>query len=130
MVENERRTIQYTERELAHLRLSSSVRTRYVGPAEYLLHVRSIAAYRSIIRCICSGYRAPSTVMFDAALSISRRSSGVNSIPADPMFSSSRCIFVVPGMGAIHGFCASSQARAIWAGVAFFFADDLHGAIG
>ena len=36
------------------------------------------------------------------------------------MFSSSRCSFVVPGMGTIHGFWASSHASAIWAGVAFF----------
>ena len=36
------------------------------------------------------------------------------------MFSSSRPSFVVPGIGTIQGFCASSQARAIWAGVAFF----------
>ena len=26
----------------------------------------------------------------------------------------------MPGIGTIHGFCASSQASAIWAGVAFF----------
>jgi len=31
------------------------------------------------------------------------------------MFSSSRCSFVVPGIGTIHGFWASSQAIAIWA---------------
>ena len=36
------------------------------------------------------------------------------------MFSSRRWSFVVPGMGTIHGFCASSQASAICAGVAFF----------
>jgi hypothetical protein len=36
------------------------------------------------------------------------------------MFSSSRCSFVVPGIGTIHGFCASSHASAICAGVAFF----------
>ncbi len=36
------------------------------------------------------------------------------------MFSSSRSRFVVPGMGTIHGFWASSHASAIWAGVAFF----------
>ena len=36
------------------------------------------------------------------------------------MFSSRRCSFVVPGIGTIHGFWASSQASAIWAGVAFF----------
>ena len=39
---------------------------------------------------------------------------------AAPRFSSRRCSLVVPGMGTIQGFCASSQARAIWAGVAFF----------
>ena len=36
------------------------------------------------------------------------------------MFSSSRCSFVVPGIGTIHGFWAKSHASAIWAGVAFF----------
>ena len=34
------------------------------------------------------------------------------------MFSSRRESVVVPGIGATHGFCASSQASAIWAGVA------------
>jgi hypothetical protein len=32
------------------------------------------------------------------------------------MFSSSRCRLVVPGIGTIHGFCASSHASAICAG--------------
>ena len=41
-------------------------------------------------------------------------------VPADPGFSSRRCSLVVPGMGTNHGFWASSQASAIWAGVAFF----------
>ena len=36
------------------------------------------------------------------------------------MFSSKRCSFVVPGIGTIHGFWASSQASAICAGVAPF----------
>src|SRR3954465_11277083 len=36
-----------------------------------------------------------------------------------PRFSSSRWRFVVPGIGTIHGFCASSQTRAICASVAF-----------
>lgn len=54
------------------------------------------------------------------AASISRRSSAVSSTAAAPRFSSSRCSFVVPGIGTIHGFCASSHASAIWAGVAFF----------
>jgi hypothetical protein len=51
---------------------------------------------------------------------MSRRSSGVSSTESAPMFSSRRCSFVVPGIGTIHGFCASSQASAICAGVAFF----------
>src|SRR6266480_7526279 len=34
------------------------------------------------------------------------------------MFSSSRCRFFVPGIGTIQGFCASSHASAICAGVA------------
>src|SRR5438093_8498633 len=38
------------------------------------------------------------------------------------MFSSRRAGFVVPGIGTIHGFWASSQASAIWAGVARFCA--------
>jgi len=42
---------------------------------------------------------------------------------AAPMFSSRRCSFVVPGIGTIQGFCASGQAIAIWAGVAFFRRD-------
>jgi len=41
------------------------------------------------------------------------------------MFSSKRSSFVVPGIGTIHGFWASSQASAICAGVAFFRSADL-----
>jgi hypothetical protein len=52
-------------------------------------------------------------VIFEAALSISRRSSGVSSMAAAPMFSSTRASFVVPGIGTIHGFCASSHVSAI-----------------
>src|SRR6267142_145631 len=37
-----------------------------------------------------------------------------------PLFSSRRDNLVVPGIGTIHGFCASSHASAICAGVAFF----------
>ena len=44
---------------------------------------------------------------------MSRRSSGVSSTASAPMFSSRRFSFVVPGIGTIHGFCASSQASAI-----------------
>jgi hypothetical protein len=76
------------------------------------------AAQRLVIRSSSSGYQAPCTVIFEAALSISRRSSGVSSTAAAPMFSSRRCRLVVPRMGTIHGFWASSQASAICAGVA------------
>jgi hypothetical protein len=43
--------------------------------------------------------------------SMSRRSSGVSSTETAPMFSSRRCSFVVPGIGTIHGFWASSQTK-------------------
>src|SRR5438046_2678805 len=69
-------------------------------------------AQRPVIRSSCSGYRAPWTVILEAALSMSRRSSGVSATAAAPMFSSRRCSFVVPGMGTIHGFWASGQASA------------------
>ena len=49
----------------------------------------------------------------------------ISSIATAPMFSSRRWSFVVPGMGTIHGFCASSHASAICAGVAFFRSADL-----
>ena len=55
-----------------------------------------------------------------AAASISRRSAALSSTSAAATFSSSRWSFVVPGMGTIHGFRLSSQARAICAGVAPF----------
>src|SRR5712691_8817789 len=75
---------------------------------------------RPTICCRCSGYRAPCSAICAAARSISRRSSAVNSISVAARFSSSRCRFVVPGIGTIHGFFASSHASAICAGVAFF----------
>src|SRR6266705_2572675 len=68
---------------------------------------------RPVIRCSSSGYRAPSTVIIEAALSIPRRSSAVSWIAAAPMFSSRRESFVVPGIGTIHGFWANSHASAI-----------------
>ena len=46
----------------------------------------------------------------------------MSSIATAPRFSSRRSNFRVPGMGTIHGFWARSQASAIWAGVAFFWA--------
>src|SRR5438093_3194227 len=68
---------------------------------------------RPVICSSLSGYRAPCTVILEAALAISRRSSGVSSTATAPMFSSRRCSFVVPGIGTIHGLWASSHARAI-----------------
>ena len=59
-----------------------------------------------------SGYLAPSILMFEEALSMARTSSGVRSTFAAPRFSSRRCSLVVPGIGTIHGFLASSQASA------------------
>src|SRR5438046_2169753 len=52
--------------------------------------------YRPVLRSSSSGYRAPATVIFEAALSISRRSSDASSIATAPMFSSRRLSFVVP----------------------------------
>ena len=69
--------------------------------------------YSPVLFSRASGYRAPSILIFEAALSISRRSSKVSSIAAAPIFSSRRESFVVPGIGTIHGFCARSQASAI-----------------
>src|SRR5208337_4657370 len=45
-------------------------------------------------------------------------SSGVSATSSAPRFSSRRLSFVVPGMGAIHGFFARTQVSATWAGVA------------
>ena len=46
----------------------------------------------------------PIHLMFEAALSMLTRSSAVSSTDSAPIFSSKRFSFVVPGMGAIHGF--------------------------
>jgi hypothetical protein len=57
------------------------------------------------VRCpTFSGYRAPWIVIFERALSISRRSSGVSSTATAPMFSSRRSSLRLPGIGTIHGF--------------------------
>src|SRR5262249_50947304 len=72
-----------------------------------------LVLYRPVICSKCSGYLAPCTSICDAALSISRRSSRVSSISTAPIFSSSRFSLVVPGIGTIHGFCASNHASAI-----------------
>src|SRR5258708_17492346 len=49
--------------------------------------------------------------MFEEALSMSLRSSGVSSTSAAPRFSSRRCSLVVPGIGAIHGFFAKQPSE-------------------
>src|SRR5438034_10938879 len=54
------------------------------------LRRRSEDSQRPVSCSSFSGYRAPSTLIFDAALSISRRSSDVSSIEAAPIFSSSQ----------------------------------------
>ena len=59
---------------------------------------------RPVICSSFSVYRAPCTVISDAAMSMSRSSSGVGSRETAPRFSSRRCSLVVPGMGTIHGF--------------------------
>src|ERR1035438_5747490 len=75
--------------------------------------LHSVVVQRPVICSSFSGYRAPCTVIFEAAFSMSRRASGVSSTETAPMFSSKRCSFVVPGIGTIHGFWASGQASAI-----------------
>lgn len=77
-------------------------------------------AQRPVLFSRFSGYHAPWIVIFEAALSILRKSSDVSSTATAPMFSSRRCSLRVPGIGTIHGFWASSHASAIWAGVVFF----------
>jgi hypothetical protein len=72
--------------------------------------------HRSIIRSFASEYRPPCAWI--CASEISPRSSAVSATSAAARFSSSRGSFVVPGIGTIHGFWASSQARATCAGVA------------
>lgn len=68
--------------------------------------------HRPVVCSTHSGYLAPSILMFEEALSMARRSSGVRSTFAAPRFSSRRCSLVVPGIGTIHDFLASNQASA------------------
>src|SRR6266567_5165422 len=76
-------------------------------------HCIPLFAQRPVIRSRCSGYRAPWIVIFEMALLISRRSSGLSSTASAPIFSSRRSSLREPGMGTIHDFWASSQASAI-----------------
>src|SRR5258705_2890556 len=64
--------------------------------------------------------RPPRSTLFPYTTLFRSRSSDVNLIASEPLFSSRRDNLVVPGIGTIHGFCASSHASAICAGVAFF----------
>jgi len=61
-------------------------------------------AQRPTSFCRCSGYRAPCTLISEAALSSSRRSAGVSWSDAAAMFSRRRWSFVVPGIGTIQDF--------------------------
>src|ERR1700676_368498 len=65
--------------------------------------------YRLMAFSCCAEYRAPRISISATAASICCRSSGVSSIRSAPRFSSRRCTLVVPGIGAIHGFCANSH---------------------
>ena len=84
--------------------------------------VRRQECDRSVSLSRLSEYRAPRTVIFEVALLMSRISSGASSKDAAPRFSSRRCSLVGPGIGTIHGFWDSSQARAVCAGVACLLA--------
>src|SRR5260370_1050826 len=75
-------------------------------------YAKSCSFHRPVVCSAHFGYLAPSILMFEEALSMSRRSSAVRSTFAAPRFSSRRCSLVVPGIGTIHGFLASSQASA------------------
>ncbi len=77
------------------------------------------SGYRPVIFRAASGSRSPSMESFDAASLIAATSVSESLRSVAPRFSSRRCSFVVPGIGTIQGFCASSHARATWAGVAF-----------
>lgn len=58
------------------------------------------------------GYRAPSILMCEEAVSIALRSSAVSLTSRTPRFSSRRSSLVVPGIGTIQVFWASNQASA------------------
>ncbi len=70
-------------------------------------------AYRRDLFSKLSGYRALWIVIFETALSISRKSSGASSTETASMFYSMHSSLLVRGIGTIHGFWASSQASAI-----------------
>ena len=66
-----------------------------------------------------SGKRCPFISIALTAESNSANSSCANLMLPAALFSIMCCITVVPGIGTIQGFCPSSHARAICAGVAF-----------
>ena len=98
---------------------SSSQRLNFGIGAEGELLFKGGVTYLLTSFCEPSEYLAPFTSTRDVMFSIWRKSSAVNSTSTAPRFSSSRCSFVVPGIGAIHGFCASTHASAICAGSAW-----------
>src|SRR5262249_45822281 len=95
-------------------------RRHWAALAQRLQDHELVRCHRLIIFCAASEYRAPFASILAAPLSISRRSSALISTLTAETFSLSRWSFVVPGIGTIQDFCASSQASATWAGVAFF----------
>ena len=103
----------YWRRKSASLRQGLSATVVRDPPRGSRFIKKRLVAQRPTSFCSSSGYRAPCTGIFEATVSSSRRSSGDSSTLTAPMFSSSRCSFVVPGIGTIQGFCASNQASAI-----------------
>src|SRR5271166_820582 len=77
----------------------------------------SLPDYRSMAASRASESGAPLMSIVAKASSISRRSSAVSWRSAARRLSSRCSILVPPGIGTIQGFCTSSQASAIWAGV-------------
>src|SRR5579864_5439057 len=75
-------------------------------------------AQRPVMFNAASGRRAPSSFSLEEASSICLRSFSVSATFTAPRFSSKRWSLVVPGIGTIHGFRASSHASATCAGVA------------
>lgn len=71
-------------------------------------------AYLPVIFNAASGKRAPLILICVISLSIFARSALSSSRSTAPSFSSSRWSLVVPGIGEIHGCCASSQANLQW----------------
>jgi hypothetical protein len=74
------------------------------------------ASYRPTIAMPAAVYRSPSIAVSGTAAAIRARSSADSVTSTAPMFSSSRAIFVVPGIGAMPSPWARTQASASCAG--------------